>query len=447
MLGDVASHGFSAALVMALVMSAAGIHAAASITPDETLTALLESLSTELATTEMYFSVFYGVLDPLTRPAVLRQCGPSLCLPRAALRRPRAARGHGAAAGPRHGRQHPAPPGAMDRRPRSPGALDRRSGGRAERGRASRSASSGCWRRSAPDAPTSPEEIVAAVLDGGGRRSALSRSTTARCWSSGSSGAPRQAPAGPAFSHRSPDFSPASPTRSAPVRTTPCSRSAPVPAGSPPQLAERAGRLVAIEKDRDLVPALRRAVPRGDDRRGRRARGRLAVARRAGVPRRRQHPLQHHVAAHRQGARAAATRADRVPGAEGSRRPGDAPGRASGRTARSASASSRWREPSGCSRCRRARSIRGRRWTPRCCAWCRSASRWWPRRQQAELSPAGGGAVRLPPEAAGARAARADRMGGRIGWPSSLSRVGSPAGRATGGADARRLRRAAPRAR
>ena len=66
MLGDVASHGFSAALVMALVMSAAGIHAAASVTPDETLSALLDSLSTELTETEMYFSVFYGVLDPLT---------------------------------------------------------------------------------------------------------------------------------------------------------------------------------------------------------------------------------------------------------------------------------------------------------------------------------------------------------------------------------------------
>jgi phosphoserine phosphatase RsbU/P len=65
MLGDVASHGFSAALVMALVMSAAGIHAAASATPDETLTALLESLSTELSKTEMHFSVFYGVIDPI----------------------------------------------------------------------------------------------------------------------------------------------------------------------------------------------------------------------------------------------------------------------------------------------------------------------------------------------------------------------------------------------
>jgi phosphoserine phosphatase RsbU/P len=66
MLGDVASHGFSAALVMALVMSAAGIHAAASVTPDETLIAPLDSLGTELTSTEMYFSVFYGVLDPLT---------------------------------------------------------------------------------------------------------------------------------------------------------------------------------------------------------------------------------------------------------------------------------------------------------------------------------------------------------------------------------------------
>ena len=67
MLGDVASHGFSAALVMALVMAAAGIHAASSATADETLRALLESLSSELARTEMHLSVFYGVLDPSTR--------------------------------------------------------------------------------------------------------------------------------------------------------------------------------------------------------------------------------------------------------------------------------------------------------------------------------------------------------------------------------------------
>jgi len=64
MLGDVSSHGFSAALVMALVMSAAGIHAGAASTPDEVLLAMLESLGEELASTEMFLSVFYGVLDP-----------------------------------------------------------------------------------------------------------------------------------------------------------------------------------------------------------------------------------------------------------------------------------------------------------------------------------------------------------------------------------------------
>jgi len=48
-------------------MAAAGIHAAAETTPDETLTALLDSLSAELAKTEMHFSVFYGILDPQAR--------------------------------------------------------------------------------------------------------------------------------------------------------------------------------------------------------------------------------------------------------------------------------------------------------------------------------------------------------------------------------------------
>ncbi len=66
MLGDVSSHGFSAALVMALVLAAAGIHAASSLSPDDTLVALLESLATELKATEMYLTVFYGVLDPRT---------------------------------------------------------------------------------------------------------------------------------------------------------------------------------------------------------------------------------------------------------------------------------------------------------------------------------------------------------------------------------------------
>jgi sigma-B regulation protein RsbU (phosphoserine phosphatase) len=64
MFGDVSSHGFSAALVMALVMSAAGIHGGAGSPPDVVLASMLESLGDELASTEMFLSVFYGVLDP-----------------------------------------------------------------------------------------------------------------------------------------------------------------------------------------------------------------------------------------------------------------------------------------------------------------------------------------------------------------------------------------------
>ena len=64
MLGDVSSHGYSAALIQAMVMAAAGIHAAAVNSPDETLTLLHESIGPELTRADMYFSVFYGVIDP-----------------------------------------------------------------------------------------------------------------------------------------------------------------------------------------------------------------------------------------------------------------------------------------------------------------------------------------------------------------------------------------------
>jgi sigma-B regulation protein RsbU (phosphoserine phosphatase) len=63
MLGDVSSHGFGAALVMALVLSAAGIHVETIGSPEATLDALLNSVGDELKSAEMYFTVFYGVLD------------------------------------------------------------------------------------------------------------------------------------------------------------------------------------------------------------------------------------------------------------------------------------------------------------------------------------------------------------------------------------------------
>ncbi len=63
MVGDVSSHGLSAALVMALVLAAAGIHTAAAVGPAETLRLLRESLVAKLSETEMFVSVFYAVLD------------------------------------------------------------------------------------------------------------------------------------------------------------------------------------------------------------------------------------------------------------------------------------------------------------------------------------------------------------------------------------------------
>jgi len=63
MIGDVTSHGFSAALIMALVMAASGIHAESAETPTEVLRRLEESLTEELANTEMFLTVFYAVVD------------------------------------------------------------------------------------------------------------------------------------------------------------------------------------------------------------------------------------------------------------------------------------------------------------------------------------------------------------------------------------------------
>ncbi len=63
MIGDVSGHGYQAALIMALAMSASAIHAQTTSDPGETLAALLSSMREELATTEMFISMFYGVVD------------------------------------------------------------------------------------------------------------------------------------------------------------------------------------------------------------------------------------------------------------------------------------------------------------------------------------------------------------------------------------------------
>lgn len=63
MIGDVSSHGYRAALIMALVMSASAIQAQIHNDPGAMLGALLNSLGEELASTEMHISLFYGVVN------------------------------------------------------------------------------------------------------------------------------------------------------------------------------------------------------------------------------------------------------------------------------------------------------------------------------------------------------------------------------------------------
>jgi sigma-B regulation protein RsbU (phosphoserine phosphatase) len=63
MIADVSGHGYRAALMMALAMSASAIHAQRARDPGEMLAQLLGTLREELASTEMFISAFYGVID------------------------------------------------------------------------------------------------------------------------------------------------------------------------------------------------------------------------------------------------------------------------------------------------------------------------------------------------------------------------------------------------
>ena len=63
MIGDVSGHGYQAALIMALTMSASTIQAQRTNDPGEALHALFSSVREELATTEMFISGFYAIVD------------------------------------------------------------------------------------------------------------------------------------------------------------------------------------------------------------------------------------------------------------------------------------------------------------------------------------------------------------------------------------------------
>ena len=63
MIGDVSGHGYQAALIMALTMSASAIHAQGTDDPAEMLRRLYVSVKEELSTTEMFVSALYAVVD------------------------------------------------------------------------------------------------------------------------------------------------------------------------------------------------------------------------------------------------------------------------------------------------------------------------------------------------------------------------------------------------
>ncbi|MEX2583777.1 MAG: GAF domain-containing SpoIIE family protein phosphatase [Gemmatimonadota bacterium] len=77
MIGDVSSHGFAAALIMALTMSAVAIHASEGDQPAEVLRRLHRALIDELETTEMYLTLFYGVIDPVNGTLTFANAGHS----------------------------------------------------------------------------------------------------------------------------------------------------------------------------------------------------------------------------------------------------------------------------------------------------------------------------------------------------------------------------------
>ncbi|UCC82752.1 MAG: SpoIIE family protein phosphatase [Gemmatimonadota bacterium] len=75
MLGDVTSHGFGASLIMALSMSVMGIYARETTSPGELLRAIHGALIQKLESTEMFMTVFYGVIDPARRMMTYANAG------------------------------------------------------------------------------------------------------------------------------------------------------------------------------------------------------------------------------------------------------------------------------------------------------------------------------------------------------------------------------------
>ena len=78
MIGDVSGHGYQAALIMALTMSASAIHAQTHRRSGrDAARAAVHRCAKSSTTTEMFISAFYAVVDPASRRAALREHRPS----------------------------------------------------------------------------------------------------------------------------------------------------------------------------------------------------------------------------------------------------------------------------------------------------------------------------------------------------------------------------------
>jgi sigma-B regulation protein RsbU (phosphoserine phosphatase) len=75
MIGDVSGHGFSAALIMALTMSAAAIYAQEAAPPGQVLQRIHQALIKELESTDMYLTLCYCVLDPTAQQLTFANAG------------------------------------------------------------------------------------------------------------------------------------------------------------------------------------------------------------------------------------------------------------------------------------------------------------------------------------------------------------------------------------
>jgi phosphoserine phosphatase RsbU/P len=74
-IGDVSGHGFAAALIMALTMSAIAIYTQETAHPGDVLRQVHQALIDELESTEMYVTILFAVLDPERREVCFSNAG------------------------------------------------------------------------------------------------------------------------------------------------------------------------------------------------------------------------------------------------------------------------------------------------------------------------------------------------------------------------------------